>query len=478
MSRVASADEVAQAVGHPIIDADGHILEFAPAALPYVREAMGPHAFERYLAGRSPLHAAMAGPTLAERRASRIPQSPWWGTPARHTLDVATSLAPRLLHERLQELGFSYSILYPTSGMGAAGVADDEIRAGLCRGFNDFYADVYGPFHDRLTVAGMIPMNTPAEAIAELEHCRRIGLKVVGIPNAVLRPIARPAPSPWLYPGQAHWWDFFGLDSEHDYDPVWAKFAELGFAVTVHAGIGAPPTWVYNSITSWMANHIGSFAAMTAPTCKSLYLGGVTRRFPGVPFAFQECGVSWAPTMLSDTIGHWEKRNVGRVRELYDPRHADLDQLEALMRRYAPELVGGFGAELRELLDGCILRGLPPEELDEWIAMRIADEADLVELFVPDFYFGCEADDRTVAAAFSAANPHGATLKPMLGSDISHFDVPDFAGVVPEAYELVDDGVLTPEQFRAFAFANACEMLTKADPGFFDSTALHDVVRR
>ena len=35
------AVEIAEQVGHPIIDADGHILEFTPAALPYLREAMG-----------------------------------------------------------------------------------------------------------------------------------------------------------------------------------------------------------------------------------------------------------------------------------------------------------------------------------------------------------------------------------------------------------------------------------------------------
>jgi hypothetical protein len=31
------------------------------------------------------------------------------------------------------------------------------------------------PLRDRMTVAGLIPMHTPDEAIAELEHIRRIG---------------------------------------------------------------------------------------------------------------------------------------------------------------------------------------------------------------------------------------------------------------------------------------------------------------
>ena len=38
----------------------------------------------------------------------------------------------------------------------------------------------------------------------------------------------------------------------------------------------------------------------------------------------------------------------------------------------------------------------------------------------------------------------------MLGSDIGHWDVPDMRDVVPEAYELVEDGRLVADQFRAF----------------------------
>jgi predicted TIM-barrel fold metal-dependent hydrolase len=470
------ATDIAERVGHPIIDADGHILEFTPAALPYLREAMGPTVFERYQARMSPLRAAMVSPTLEERRASRVPQAGWWGSPSRNVIDLATSMSPRLLHERMGELGFSYSVLYATSGMGSAGVQDDEIRVGLCRGFNDFFADAYGPFQDRVTVAGIIPMNTVEEAIAELEHCKQIGLKVVGIPNGVLRPIKSPSPSPWLLPGQSHWWDFFGLDSEHDYDPVWAKFAELKYAVTVHGGIGAPPTWLYTSLTSWMANHIGSFAGMTYPTCKSLYLGGVTRRFPDLVFAFQECGVGWAPTLLADTTEHWEKRNLQRVEEIYDPALLDAAELTALVRKYAPELVEGIDGNLEDLLVGCTLRGVPPENLDEFAPMQISQKKDLADLFVPNFYFGCEADDRSTAYAYSPSNAFGAEFKPMLGSDISHFDVPDFAAVLPEAYEMVEKGILTPEQFRKFTFGNVTELLTRADPDFFVGTEVERAV--
>jgi predicted TIM-barrel fold metal-dependent hydrolase len=469
-----TAAETREKIGHPVIDSDGHVLEFMPAAHPYLKKALGEALFARYYGGDSPLKVAMSSPTLEERRRSRVPQAGWWGTPVKNVRDVATSLSPRLLHARMDELGFDFAVLFPTSGFNSAGVSDEPLRRGLCAGFNEFFAQAYGPFADRLTVAGIIPMNTPQEAIEELEHCHEIGLKVVGIPHGVLRPIAQvdPArPSPWMFPGQSHWWDFFGLDSEYDYDGVWKKFVELGFVVNVHGGLGAPPTSHYTSISSWMANHIGSFAAMHYPTCKSLYLGGVTRRLPEVPFAFLESGVGWACTLLAETVEHWEKRNLQNVQALYDPVLLDTDTLVAYMVQYSPELLEGVD-DAAAALAGSTLRGVPPEEKDEWRAMAIKAKGDLGELFVHNFYFGCEADDRTASFAFSKANAFGSKLKAMFSSDISHFDVPQFDHVLPEAYGLLEKGVFSAEDFRRFTFENAVELYTRVNPRFFEGTVI------
>jgi predicted TIM-barrel fold metal-dependent hydrolase len=466
------AEQARATLDHPVIDCDGHILEYLPAAEPYLRDALGDARYEAYRREVTPLQQILTRQSLAERRAGRVPQAGWWASPVANVVDLASSIAPRLLHERLGELGIDFAVLYPTNTLGSAGAADEDVRRGLCAGYNAFLADVYGPFADRLTVAGMIPMHTPEEAIAELRHCHELGVKVVGIPNGVVRPIEQPSPTVWRLPGQAHWWDFFGLDSEHDYDPVWRTARELGFSVTVHAGIGGPPTWCYDSLTSWMANHIGSFAAMNYPTCKSLFLGGVTRRFPDVPFAFLECGVAWAPTLLADTIGHWEKRNVRRLREVYDPALLDVDRLVELVSTYAPELVDAADPQRRELILATTMRGSPPDDLDEFRALGVERAEDLVPLLTRTCYFGCEADDPTVAAAFSPANPFGARFKPMFSSDFSHFDAPDFGDVVPETVELLEDGRLAPDDFRAFACDHAIELFTRTNPDFFAGTTV------
>jgi predicted TIM-barrel fold metal-dependent hydrolase len=463
---------------HPVIDADGHLLEFMPASLPYLREALTGPQFDAFVKRSSTLTAQMTGESLAERRASRLPRGGWWASPVRNAKDLATSMSPRLMHERLPELGFDYSILYPTHALGGAGILDPDLRIAMCRGMNEYLAGVYGPYADRYTVAAAIPMHTPEEAIAELEHCKGLGLKVVAIPPGVLRPIARPSKSAWLAPDQTHWWDHFGLDSEYDYDPVWRRFAELGFAVTVHWGVGGPLGANYPFVTSWMANHIGSFAAATAPMVKAVYLGGVTHRVPEVVFAFQECGVGFATSMLCDTIEHWEKRNVENLHEFYDPKVLDLDALESLMREHSPEFVGDQSAEeFRAALVATIMTGEAPEQLDEWIEMGIGEKRDLVDLFTSNFYFGCEADDRGIANAYASTNPMGAELKAILGSDISHFDVPDFEQVLVDAHSLVSKNVITEDQFKKFTFENVAELLMRADHTFFQGTAVENEVK-
>ena len=55
---------------------------------------------------------------------------------------------------------------------------------------------------------------------------------------------------------------------------------------------------------------------------KSLFFGGVTRRFPELSFAFLEGGVAWAATLYADIIGHWEKRNRHAMAHL-DPSGID-----------------------------------------------------------------------------------------------------------------------------------------------------------
>ena len=72
--------------------------------------------------------------------------------------------------------------------------------------------------------------------------------------------------------------------------------------------------------------------------------------------------------------------------------------------------------------------------------------------------------------------PLGARLRPMMGSDLGHWDVPSFTMPLVEAYELVEDGILSPEQFEEFSCINAVRFYAGGGDSFFAGTAVEGAV--
>src|SRR5262249_54047874 len=117
-----------------------------------------------------------------------------------------------------------------------------------------------------------------------------------------------------------------------------------------------------------------------------------------------------------------------------------------------------------------------PSEIDDFAALEIDDPRRFAEIF-SRFYFGCEAEDRITAIAFNPKLNHfGATMQAIFSSDVGHFDVRDLTKVLANAYELVEEGLLTEEDFRNFTFANAAKMYTSVNPAFFKGTVVEDAV--
>src|SRR5262249_36627628 len=162
---------------------------------------------------------------------------------------------------------------------------------------------------------------------------------------------------------------------------------------------------------------------------KSLFFGGVTRRFPQLRVAFLEGGVAWGARLLCDLVSHWDKRNVGALQNV-DPANLDVDTLFELFERFGGTWAQHYRADDGERmflrLRGTVSSGaVDPHRamLDEFAACQIDDPREILDLFVTPFAFGCEADDPMTACAFWDANPYHARLRAMFGSDIGHWDV-------------------------------------------------------
>ncbi len=471
-------------LSHPVIDSDGHTVEFEPAVMDYLKEIGGPGIVERYKTRRTEGMAASLGGLLTwhrltpeERREWRLTIPPWWALPAKNTLDRATAMLPKLLYERLDEMGLDVTILYPTFGLLAPHLDDEEIRRAACRAFNTYHADIFRDYSDRLIPVAVIPMHTPQEALEELDYAvKTLGMKAVMLAGHVVRPIphvARTAPEVARF---AYWLDTFCLDSEYDYDPVWAKCTELKVAPTFHS---AAMGWgSRTSISNYMYNHIGHFAEAGEALCKALFFGGVTRRFPALKFAFLEGGVSTGTRIYADLIARWRKRNPEAL-ENYNPANLNTELFLDLCRRYGEKVTEGRLEHLGQASGTTINTRAAPEEKNDFRFCGIEKEEDIRDLFVPHFYFGCEADDPMNATAFnSRANPFGARIRAIFSSDIGHWDVPDMTEVTEEAYELVEHGVLTEEDFRDFVFTNPTTLWTGLNPDFFKGTVVESQVEK
>src|SRR5712664_3229901 len=236
MSSHRSPADVRSSLKHPIIDADGHWIEYGPVFAERMRKVAGDKAADGFLAAQRRIPDAL-NLSIAERKQRGIAMEGYWSRQSTNTRDRATAMMPRLLYDRLDELGIDFGVIYPTAGLGIARIDDDETRRAVVRGFNIVTADYFHALSDRLTPAAVIPMHTPEEAIEELEFVtKQLGSKVCMFGSSIARPLpAAKGVDPEIARFAAHY-DQLGLDSDYDYDPVWRTCRELKMAPTFHTG--------------------------------------------------------------------------------------------------------------------------------------------------------------------------------------------------------------------------------------------------
>ena len=484
-SRDSKSAKVRTQLTHPVIDGDGHWLEPIPIFLDYLRQVAGPNmtgAVEKFMKKASDTTWYDISP--ADRLDRRLMRPTWWGEPAR-TLDRATAMIPRLFYERLDDFGIDFALVYTSLGLFYVSNPDEELRRAVARAVNRMNAEMFAPFKDRMTPAAVVPMHTPEEAIEEATYAvRELGLKVVMIANHVRRPV--PAAAGLVADPLTHgrmFIDSLGFESAYDYDPFWRTCLDLKVAVTAHSGSMG---WHgRESVDSFTFNHIGHFANASHAFARALILGGVTHRFPDLRFAFLEGGVGWACNLISDLVGHWERRRREAMDAQTRPTNIDRQELARLFRQFG----GRVYEEKTEEIFRCIALAEPfktAEELtdrayqqpafDDFGRVPVKSADELRQHFAERFYFGCEADDPMTAWAF---DPHGNhRLRPIFSSDVGHFDVVDMTEVLEEAYELVEHGMITEDDLREFLFTNPARLHTAANPDFYKGTVVEDAVAK
>jgi predicted TIM-barrel fold metal-dependent hydrolase len=453
--------EIRSKLGHPVVDGDGHLMEFMPRVFEIVEDLAGASVGEQF---RRHMDYPFSNTTSTYE--ALVPTYRVATGMAGSTLDRMTAVLPALMYQRLDQIGIDYALLYPSRGLSVFSIRDDDLRQVAARAFNTYYAGVFADFRDRLEPVAIIPTSTPNEAIAELEHAVRVlGLKAI-VMNGNIPRSSRPDGS------QRAWIDSLGHGSLFDYDPVWAKCSELGVAPTFH-GVGFG--WGSRvSSNNFVHNHLGHFAAAQESVCRSLVMGGVPRRFPDLRFAFLEGGTSWAAQLYLDLRGHFAKRNRDVV-----ARHADvaIDDREAiaLFDHFADGRLAGFTESFRQDVRRALV-ARPSDDSDDFAESGLTSLQDIHDVFA-QFNFGCEADDPMNGLAFDERYlGEGTQLNAFFASDIGHWDVADMCEVLEEAWTLRERGLMDDGDFRAFTFGNTTDMLAEVNPRFFDGTIVGSTI--
>src|SRR5262249_35003057 len=160
------------------------------------------------------------------------------------------------------------------------------------------------------------------------------------------------------------------------YDPMWAKAVELGLPLSSHSsGMGFTDR---SSISNYLFNQIGHFGSSGAALAKSLFLGGVTHRFPELRVAMLEGVVAAGVQIYISLISSWKKRGSYAIERL-NPANVDRELFAKLVLESAPELASYSADEL-------LARGASQVH-DDFELTGVKTEEDIRDQFCGSFFW-------------------------------------------------------------------------------------------
>jgi len=186
-----------------------------------------------------------------------------------------------ILGEILGVIGLQGSVLYPTEGLAVGLMQDSAHATAVCSAYNDWLEAEYTARDPRLLGVGLMAVQSPAAAVAELSRCRsRTGFVAMLLPSVLGRPSTY---------GDAEYW------------PIYEAAQRLGMPLAVHGGpAGFPGMPAFNDFAKI---HTLSHPLPLLVQVTDIVLSGVFDAFPNLRIAFLEAGCGWAPYWI-DRMDH------------------------------------------------------------------------------------------------------------------------------------------------------------------------------
>jgi predicted TIM-barrel fold metal-dependent hydrolase len=248
-----------------IIDSDGHIMEDAAGIarfLPPPYRDAGPFTWLDLIPPIDHLHV-MRG------------QMP----PGAFRQDVG----PADWAKFLDDVGIERTVLYPSKFLAYGKITDLDAAIAIARAYNDWLHHTYMLVDRRFQGMGLIPLQEPAAAVAEL---RRI-VEDLGMCGAML-----PTRGLSASLGAKEYW------------PVYREADRLGCCLSIHGG--CHDGLGMDNLNVFPAVHALGHPVSVMIGFSSIVTNGILDRFPNVRFAFLEGGVAWLLLALERLSGSWK----------------------------------------------------------------------------------------------------------------------------------------------------------------------------
>ncbi len=186
-------------------------------------------------------------------------------------------------------------------------ITDVEAYNTVLRAYNNWLAQEYcAAAPDRLLGVGVLPVSTIDAAVAELKHCKALGLPAVNLAAF---------PAGHRYP------------STED-DIFWAAALDYEMPLTAHVSMSArddskEPVFVYAKTpmaAEWtqvdFAQRCYRYGLRGATNAVQMILHGVFDRFPGLNIYFAENQIGWIPLFLQQLDRQYSRNYHWAMREL------------------------------------------------------------------------------------------------------------------------------------------------------------------
>lgn len=198
-------------------------------------------------------------------------------------LRVESGKTPEQRLAALDQDGIDCELIFPNKGLTVWATPDLAFSQTMCKAWNDWAWETFGPYHERLSPVATIAAGDIDGSVAEIQRAAKTGFRALALP---CKPV-------WGAPDYEH------INYNHpDFDPLWAAASDADLPLTFHVSTGRDPRTARGHGGAIINYAVHSLAPTMEPLI-NLCACGVIERFPKLRFGSVEAGIGWVPWMLT-----------------------------------------------------------------------------------------------------------------------------------------------------------------------------------